>query len=582
MKRTVFLGAALALFATVAQAQTIYPLNRAEILVGTKFDLKVEFPGAPDQAAVRVTINGQDAATVAGKPATFVQGEDGGDHSAYWIRDVVLTKSGNYAIEATAGDRRASVAWQAFDTNGNGGGKAKNVILFIGDGMSVAHRTAARVLSKGLVEGRYGGELAMDDMPHMALVSTSGTDSIVTDSANSMSAYTTGHKSCVNALGVYCARNKNTLDHPKVETIAEFVKRTRGMAVGVVTTTEIEDATPAGMVAHTRRRADYNDIVKMFFDVQPEVILGGGSPNFLAKSTPGSKRTDEDDYIKKFEGAGYKFVSTKTELAAAAGGNKLLGLFNTGNIDGALDRFFLKKGSVDKFPDQPDLTDQVRVALDVLSRNDKGFVLMVESGRIDKYSHSLDWERAVYETIMLDNAVKVAKDFAATRNDTMIVVVADHSHPVSIVGTYDDERPGQLLRDKLGTYAESKFPNYPAANAGGYPENVDVSRRLAFVFGAFPDYCDLGRPYLDGENVPAVAGATRSTNIANEKYCNTPGSARRPGNLPFDASQGVHAADDVVLTATGPGAEMFRGRIDNTRVFRIMTTALGLASGPSQ
>ena len=286
-----FCGVAIALMASGAHAQTIYPLNKAEILVGTKFDLKVEFPGAPDQAAVRVTINGQDAAAAAGKPAAFVQREDGGDHSAYWIRDVVLTKAGNYTIEATAADRRASVAWEAFDTNG--GGKAKNVILFIGDGMSIAHRTAARVLSKGIVEGRYNGDLAIDDMPHMALVSTSGSDSIVTDSANSMSAYTTGHKSCVNALGVYCARNKNTLDHPKVETIAELVKRTRGMAVGVVTTTEIEDATPAGMVAHTRRRADYNDIVKMFFDVKPEVILGGGSPNFLAKSTPGSKRTDE-------------------------------------------------------------------------------------------------------------------------------------------------------------------------------------------------------------------------------------------------------------------------------------------------
>src|SRR5204863_750038 len=95
--------------------------------------------------------------------------------------------------------------------------RARNVILFIGDGLSVAHRTAARVLSKGLVQGRYGGELAIDDMPHMALVSTSCTDSIVTDSANSMSAYTTGHKSCVNAMGVYCARNKSNLDHPRVE-----------------------------------------------------------------------------------------------------------------------------------------------------------------------------------------------------------------------------------------------------------------------------------------------------------------------------------------------------------------------------
>ena len=568
-------GVAL-LSALPGEAQTIYPLNRAEILAGAKFDLKVEFPGAPEQSAVKVTINGQDAASVLGKAATFAVREDGADHSAYWIRDAAIATPGKVTVEATLGERKASVAWEVFGTPAP---RAKNVILFIGDGMSVAHRTAARMLSKGIVEGHYGGELAMDDMPHMALVSTAGTDSIVTDSANSASAYTTGHKSCVNALGVYCARNKSTLDHPKVETISEIVKRLRGMSVGVVTNTEIEDATPASMVAHTRRRSDYNDIVKMFFAVQPDVMMGGGSPNFLAKSTAGSKRTDEENYIAKFEQAGYKFVSTKTELAAAAGSSKLLGLFNTGNVDGALDRLLLKKGTVDKFPDQPDLTDQVRAALDILSRNDKGFVLMVESGRIDKYSHSLDWERAVYDTIMLDNAVKLAKDFATARNDTMVIVVPDHAHPVSIVGAYNDDAPGQQLRDKLGMYAQAGFPNYPKPNAQGYPEKVDVSRRIAFVFGAYPDYCDTGKPYLDGENVPTVAGAGKEAYVANEKYCSVPGAARRTGNLPFEAAQGVHSGDDVILTAMGPGAEQFRGRIDNTRVFRAMATALGLASG---
>src|SRR5215510_9449479 len=567
-----FGAALLLLIASAAQAQTIYPVNRAEILTGAKFDLKVEFPGAPSAGALRVTINGEDAATLIGKRATVTEREDGGDHSAYWIRDAALTKPGRYLVEAATGQQKASVVWEVFDTPA---ATAKNVILFIGDGMTIAHRTAARILSKGMVEGRYGGELAIDDMPYMALVSTAGTDSIVTDSANSASAYTTGHKSCVNALGVYCARNKDTLAHPKVETISEVVKRSRGMSVGVVTNTEIEDATPASMVAHTRRRSDYNDIVKMFHDVQPDVILGGGSPNFLAKSTPGSKRTDEDNYIQKFEAAGYKFVSTKAELAAANGQSKVLGLFNTGNVDGALDRFFLKKGGVGKFPDQPDLTDQVRTALDILSKNDKGFVLMVESGRIDKYSHSLDWERAVYDTIMLDNAVKMAKEFAATRNDTLIIVVADHAHMTGIIGTYDDSRPGQQLRDKLGLADNSKVPNYPAPNSAGYPDNVDVSRRLAFMFGGFPDYCDTGRPHLDGENMPAVRGPNRDF-VANEKNCNVPGAARRTGNLPFTAGAGVHAADDVVLTAIGPGAELFRGRIDNTRVFRNMATALGL------
>ena len=571
-KAAAYLSTTLFLTATAAaQAQTIYPLNRAEILAGSRFDLKVEFPGAPPAAAMRVSINGADAASVIGKSASVIEHEDGADYSAFWIRDVVLTKPGKYVVEAAIGGTKASVTWEVFDTPS---AKARSVILFIGDGMTIAHRTAARILSKGLVEGRYGGELAIDNMPYMALVSTSGTDSVVTDSANSMSAYTTGHKTCVNAMGVYCARNGNTLQHPRVETIAEIVKRMRGMAVGVVTNTEIEDATPAGMVAHTRQRADYDDIVKMFFAVQPDVIMGGGSPNFLPKST-GGKRGDNLDYMKKFADAGYKLVSTKTELAAAGSSSKLLGLFNTVNIDGALDRFFLKKGTVSQFPDQPDLTDQVRAALDILSRNDKGFVLMVESGRIDKYSHSLDWERSVYDTIMLDNAVQIAKDFAAARNDTMIVVVADHAHPTAIVGTYDDDRPGQQLRDKLGVYQNSTLPNYPAPNAAGYPEKVDVSRRLAFVFGAFPDYCDTGHPHLDGENVPAVSGPSRDF-VANEKYCDVPGAARRSGNLPFNVNSGVHAADDVVLTAAGPGADMFHGRIDNTRVFRIIATALGL------
>ena len=139
----------------------------------------------------------------------------------------------------------------------------------------------------------------MDDMPHMALVSTSGTDSIVTDSANAMTAYTTGHKSCVNALGVYCALNRSTLGHPNIETIAELAKRRLGMAVGVVTDTEIEDATPAGMVAHTRRRTDYDDIVRMFYWLQPEVIMGGGTPNFLPSTDARGKRKDGENYIEQ-------------------------------------------------------------------------------------------------------------------------------------------------------------------------------------------------------------------------------------------------------------------------------------------
>ncbi len=570
----------LSALCTAAAGQTIYPIDKAHILTGATFDLKVEFPGTPPAADLKVTINGEDAAKVLGRAPYISADEDGLGHTAYWIRGAHLDKTGSTTVEASAGATRTSVTWDVYGTPD--GRLAKNVILLIGDGMSMAHRTAARMLSKGISQGTYGGELAMDDMPHMALVSTSGTDSIVTDSANAMTAYATGHKSCVNALGVYCALNRSTLGHPNIETIAELAKRRLGMAVGVVTDTEIEDATPAGMLAHTRRRTDYDDIVRMFYWLRPEVIMGGGGLNFRPATEERGKRKDGENYVAKFEKVGYAFVDSATGLKAAAARpetTKLLGLFNDKNIDGALDRKFLKKGTVDKFSDQPDLTDEMRAALAVLSRGDKGFILMVEAGRIDKYSHSLDWERAVYDTIMFDNVVKLAKDFAAKDNDTLVIVVPDHAHPVSIIGIYDDSK-GEQLRDRLQTYAAAGFPNYPAPDAEGYPGKVDVTRRLAMVFAAYPDYCDPGKPYMEGENQPTAAPAAASEGdkepaVANEVYCK-PGAARKIGNLPFTARNGVHAADDVVLTAMGPGADVLHGRVDNTFVFRAMARALGL------
>jgi alkaline phosphatase len=559
-----------------AAAQTIYPITRAEILAGARFDFKVEFPGSLAAGDVKVTVNGHDAARAFGKSASVEANEEGQAQTAYWIRDATLEEPGAYEVVATAGQASQTVRWEVFDTPLR---RVRNVILFIGDGLSMAHRTAARVLAKGLVEGRYGGELAIDDMPHMALVSTSGMDSLVTDSANSMSAYTTGHKSCVNAMGIYCAHNKSGLAHPRVETIAELVKRRYGgMGVGIVTNTEIEDATPAGMIAHIRRRSDYDEIVRMFYAAKPEVMMGGGSAFFLPKADKISKRSDEEDYLEKFKATGYRFAATATDMQAAAadqGTTRLLGLFHPGNLDGALDRLVLKKGTVPLYPNQPDLTEQTRAAIDVLSRSPDGFLLMVESGLIDKYSHMLDWERAVYDTIMLDNAVSVAKAFAADRDDTLIIVVADHAHPVAIVGTYDDERPGERLRDKLGVYADAKFPNYPKADADGYPRSIDVSRRLAFMFAGFPDHCASGKPHLEGPFKPTEEKDRQA--MANEAFC-TPQATRMQGNLPFSQPLGVHSADDVVLTAMGPGSELFRGRMDNTRVFRVMTTALGLGA----
>ena len=355
------------------------------------------------------------------------------------------------------------------------------------------------------------------------------------------------------------------------------------MAVGVVTNTEVEDATPAAMVAHTRRRSDYDPIVGMFHESGVDVLMGGGSAHFLPKSTPGSKRGDDVDYVAKFRDAGYTIATTDKEMREASlkpETRRLLGLFHPGNMDGALDRRFLRKGTAERFPDQPDLVDMVRSALDVLSRHDGGFVLMVESGLIDKYSHPLDWERAVMDTIMLDRAVEVAVEFAARRERH-----ADPRHRRSRARLVDRgdgrrQRAGGCHARQGRRLRKAGFPNYPAANGDGYPDRVDVSKRLAIFFAGFPDYYESSaegrrtvrprrpraRPELRGQR--QVQGRARSHAQA--------------GNLPRSANQGVHSGDDVILTATGPGSERVVGFLDNTAVFRIMVDALGLGAEASR
>src|SRR6516225_5912843 len=305
-----FAAAAVAIFvlffALSAQAQTVYPIDRAEILAGARFDFKVEFPGLADPAAIKVTLNGEDYAKTFGKAAAFVEREDGKEQSALILHDVVLAQPGTYRVLVSNGTTRRELTWTVY---GTGPRKAKNVVLLIGDGMSPAHRVAARLLAKGIAEGKARGKLAMDDMPQMALVATAGTDSIITDSANSASAYATGHKSAVNAMGVYADRTLNPLDDPKVETITSLAKRRLGMAVGIVTNTEIEDATPAAMVAHVRRRSEYDRIVEQYFAAEPDVIMGGGRANFLPRSVEGGKRRDDSDFVAQFRDAGYGVAS---------------------------------------------------------------------------------------------------------------------------------------------------------------------------------------------------------------------------------------------------------------------------------
>src|SRR4051812_1274455 len=191
----------------------IYPIDRATILAGSKFDVKVEFPMIVKESAAKVSINGVELSEFFKQKARFVEAEeyriemdaplapvviplratDARQGSALILRGCSIDKPGKFTLVASDGTQSGSVEWEVYQTPAKR--VAKNVILMIGDGMSLGHRVAARVLSKGLKEGKYNGKLAMDSLAHMALLSTSGVDSIVTDSANSAHAYTTGHKS---------------------------------------------------------------------------------------------------------------------------------------------------------------------------------------------------------------------------------------------------------------------------------------------------------------------------------------------------------------------------------------------------
>ncbi|WP_065375834.1 alkaline phosphatase [Ensifer adhaerens] len=581
MRKLLLALASATILSSAAQAATVYPIDRATILVGSPFDFKVEFDSVVKPEDVKVTVNGLDYETVFGKKAEFVVEEKGAEDkvlgSALVLRGLTIGTAGAYKVEVSAGSETQSVGWDVYGTAAEP--KAKNVIFLIADGLSVAHRTGARIMSKGMTGGKANGRLAMDDIPPVAFIGTSSTHSIATDSANTMSAYMTGHKSRVNALGVYADRTPASLDDPKVETIAEALRRTTKKSIGIVTTAEVEDATPAAVVSHTRKRGDKAEIVGMLFDVKPDVLLGGGSAYFLGKDVPGSKRKDDKDYIAEFKNAGYALATDKTELAAATGSNqdKLLGLFHTGNMDVTLDREFLKKGTVEKFPNQPGLVEMTKVALDKLSKNPEGFFLMVEAASVDKMSHPLDWDRALVETIEFDKAVGVAREFAAANPDTMIVVTGDHTHGVAIIGTVDDEKPGEEMRAKVGTYDDAGFPNYEDKDGDGYPDRIDVTRRLFLAANNGPDHYETFRPKLDGPFVPAVQNEAKEY-VANEAYKDVPGAVFVQGNIPKDGDTGVHAVDDVVLQAAGPGSEGFRGYMEQSDVYRVLADAFALGT----
>jgi alkaline phosphatase len=572
----------------------VVPINRAKFLVGQRFDLRVEAENIdPTEARIEVTMdNGGAEQVLSAEPirsnARLTSLE------ATW-RQVAFARPGTYRLEATlfAGGQTVTrtLTWDVVAADPRGP-KANNIILFIGDGMGQAAITAARIVSKGIVEGKYNGLLEMDRMEVYGHVTTSGLDSIATDSANSASAYATGHKAEVNAMGVYPDNTPDDdLDNPRVENIVEMVKRARGMAVGLVTTADVTDATPAAFFAHTRRRARYRAIAAQALEPDRfiDVYMGGGYDKFLPASAPGShpETKDERNLLDEARAQGVRVVTTRAELRAALAERprRLWGLFRPGNMNVYLDREVFRdpvvlggKTGLDPkeliggpWLDQPTLWEMTEAALTVLEQNPNGFFLMVEGASIDKQEHPLDWQRAVWDTIEMDKALGLAKRWAERRGDTLIIVTADHNHSMSVVGTHDRERGSG--RAGNGVYDGAGFPNFVDSDGDGFPDDPNPSRTLFIGWSNHPDHHDAFQIQERPLEPALIDSATRRA-VPNPER--DPDAELQTGNLPFDQTNCVHTVDDVVIYASGPGAARFSGLLDNTEVFFAMADALGL------
>ncbi|NEE03937.1 alkaline phosphatase [Phytoactinopolyspora halotolerans] len=558
----------------------ILPIDRAKFRAGARFDLRVEAAGVdPQTARIDISVQGPNgpAPILTGDPVRTSSQEDSLEVT---YPGVFYAEPGDYRVWVNVRSR-GRTARQQVDHDVVGvpaeGQRAKNVIFFLGDGMGSPAITAARILSKGLTEGKYHGLLEMDQMQYRGLVGTSGVDSIATDSANSMSAYMCGHKSSVNAMGVYESNEPDPNKHPRVETIAEIVKRTRGMSVGVVTTSEVQDATPAAVFAHTRRRSEYAEIMDQALAAgqTPDVWMGGGQAWFLPQSQDGSRRDDDRDMIKEFEDAGYTHVANRADLEAAMSGGapeKLLGLFHPGNLNVYLDRQHIKQPEVlGDWDDQPTLMETTEAALKVLEQNENGFFLAVEGASIDKMEHPMDGPRVAYDTIELDRAIGVARKWAEGRDDTLIVVTADHNHSMSIVGTHD--RRNADGRQANGVYADAGFPTYVDDDGDGFPDDPNPDVQLFFGWSNHPDHSD---DFQHNSVFAQPALIDPDTGVAVDNPERDPDADVQIGNLPYNQTNCVHTVEDVSVFASGPGAERFNAFLDNTEVFHAMIDALGL------
>lgn len=402
------------------------------------------------------------------------------------VAPVPESRAAHGDISAPGGARRLTGDQTAALRDSLNDKPAKNIILLIGDGMGDSEITAAR----NYAEGAGGFFKGIDALPltgqytHYSLDKKSGKPDYVTDSAASATAWSTGVKTYNGALGV----DIHDKDHM---TILEMAKAA-GLATGDVSTAELQDATPAALISHVISRRCYGptvtsekcalnalekggkgSITEQLLNARPDVTLGGGAKTFSETATAGEWQGKT--LREQAQARGYQLVSDAASLAAISTANQdkpLLGLFADGNmpvrwegpkasLHGNLDKPAVTCTPNPKRTDSvPTLAAMTEKAIELLSKNEKGFFLQVEGASIDKQDHAANPCGQIGETVDLDEAVQKALEFARKDGNTLVIVTADHAHASQIIPA-DTKAPGlsQALTTKDGAVMAMTYGN---------------------------------------------------------------------------------------------------------------------------
>jgi alkaline phosphatase len=475
------------------------------------------------------------------------------------------------------------------------GARARNVIVFVGDGMGISTITAARIL-EGQLRGESGEEnlLSFERLPYVALSKTYNTNLQTSESAGTMSAMMTGVKTKAYAMGVddrVITGDWKSVATSRLPTLFEEAEQ-RGLATGIVTTTRVTHATPAACYAHVPQRdweddtwlppdareADFPDIARQLVEFSAgdgvDVVFGGGRANFMRRNQldperpeMAGMRADGRDLLAAWQAhhPGGVFVWNRSQMRAIDPANvgHVLGLFEPSHMAFEVERARDVAG-------EPSLSEMTAKAIELLSRNPRGFVLMVEGGRIDQAHHLGNAWRALTETIELSNAVRTAMAITDPK-DTLIVVTADHSHVFTIAGyphrgnpilgkvVSIDER-GEPAKEYLKDAIGRPFTTLSYANGPGYtgrsPEQPEGPKRFPHLPTGYRGIT-RGRPDL-----------TR-VDTSDPDYL-------QEATVP--ARNDTHAGEDVAIYAGGPGAELFHGVQEQNYVYHAIVEALGWTS----